>query len=453
MKRPSDPDVRSKASLIILGLAIIVGLFCFIPLFLDHRVRDQDDYIFKDSQNVYFRQAAISCLIICLVPGCDLLMEWINSQWAYTKEQKIARQKVEKTANDSSVRMNKLERTMFILGIITIGGNAAFPAVFDHPQALLIYYGFANLSTPCIMSSLLSMLCRVSPSWTPFRSILVQLCVSVSCLLGSLGAIETGYDVHSTKLSLTSSALMFFAGFMFFIFSILAFRGIYPSCFIRNTIASESVEEVQNADAIVHGTFRRGVFTVYMLVGLAVLIIQTVWITSPYGTNTVDAFTTFIYSYLAITIIVFVAELRVRKVEMLYALFALVDAKKSYVRYISHEMRTPLNAATLGLNMLVTQLKKNKHPTTADMELSESLGDIQLACSTAVDILNDLLSFEKLESGILVLNRQDISAPKFLTEGVVMFSAQVRQHQSLLATPLHSIICNRTTCNVLSCTI
>ena len=87
-------------------------------------------------------------------------------------------------------------------------------------------------------------------------------------------------------------------------------------------------------------------------------------------------------------------------------------------------MRTPLNAATLGLNMLATQLKKKKNPSPADLELCESIGDIQLACSTAVDILNDLLSFEKLESGILVLNRQDISAPKFLTEGVAMFSAQ-----------------------------
>ena len=112
---------------------------------------------------------------------------------------------------------------------------------------------------------------------------------------------------------------------------------------------------------------------------------------------TVEAFTAFIYSTLSVTTLVFVAELRVRKVEMLYTLFALVDAKKSYVRYISHEMRTPLNAATLGLNMLVTQLKKKNNPTVADEELCDSIKDIQLACSTAVDILNDLLSFEKLE--------------------------------------------------------
>jgi len=101
-----------------------------------------------------------------------------------------------------------------------------------------------------------------------------------------------------------------------------------------------------------------------------------------------------------------------------------------------------LFAASLGINMLVTQLKKNKHPTAADMELSESLGDIQLACSTAVDILNDLLSFEKLESGILVLNRQDINAQKFLSEGVVMFSAQVRPTAIISSYPLHSILPN-----------
>ena len=60
-------------------------------------------------------------------------------------------------------------------------------------------------------------------------------------------------------------------------------------------------------------------------------------------------------------------------------------------------MRTPLNAATLGLNMVVTQMEQSKNPTPADQEMCETLSDIRLACSTAVDILNDLLSFEKLE--------------------------------------------------------
>ena len=31
---------------------------------------------------------------------------------------------------------------------------------------------------------------------------------------------------------------------------------------------------------------------------------------------------------------------------------ALLDSKRSYVRYISHELRTPLNTAYLGLKLL-----------------------------------------------------------------------------------------------------
>ena len=285
MKRPSDPVERTKASLVILGLAIAFCVLCFIPIWVIRDKGDHDDYIFIDSKDSYFRQAAISCLIICLVPSCDLLIEWMNPQWAYTVEQRIARKKCEDASNDSSIRMNKFERTMFILGVITIGGNAAFPAVFDDPQALLIYYGFANLSTPCIMGPILSMLCRVSPSWTPFRSIFVQVCVCLACLVGSLSTIETGFDVHGSKLNMASSGLMFVAGCSFFLFSLVAIRSIYPTCFIRNAIASES-HESQNSDAIIHGTFRRAVFTCYMCVGLAVIIIQCVWITSTFGTNT-----------------------------------------------------------------------------------------------------------------------------------------------------------------------
>ena len=110
----------------------------------------------------------------------------------------------------------------------------------------------------------------------------------------------------------------------------------------------------------------------------------------------------------------------------------LLEAKKSYVRYISHELRTPLNAATLGLNMVVTQLKKKRRPTPVEAEMCETLSDIRLACSTAVDILNDLLSFEKLESGILVLHRENIAVIKFMKEGIVMFSAQAKEKGVML---------------------
>ena len=38
-----------------------------------------------------------------------------------------------------------------------------------------------------------------------------------------------------------------------------------------------------------------------------------------------------------------------RCVSTLCLQYALIDSKKSYVRYISHELRTPLNSAFLGI--------------------------------------------------------------------------------------------------------
>ena len=49
-----------------------------------------------------------------------------------------------------------------------------------------------------------------------------------------------------------------------------------------------------------------------------------------------------------------------------------------------------------------------------------------------MDILNDLLSFEKLESGILILHRENISAMKFMKEGLVIFSPQAKEKGVIL---------------------
>ncbi len=83
--------------------------------------------------------------------------------------------------------------------------------------------------------------------------------------------------------------------------------------------------------------------------------------------------------------------------------------------------------------MVITGLKRSLgsgsggHTHAHEEDLLETLSDIQLACNTAVDILNDLLSFEKLESGILELHRQDIPALQFISECIVLFNPQARE--------------------------
>jgi signal transduction histidine kinase/CheY-like chemotaxis protein len=104
---------------------------------------------------------------------------------------------------------------------------------------------------------------------------------------------------------------------------------------------------------------------------------------------------------------------------------ALLDSKKSYVRYISHELRTPLNTAFLGLKLLGDDFKVSKDPR--DAERWETLNDVSLSCAVAVDILNDLLCYEKLESGILELHKENITVNQFLTGCMSMIFVQAKE--------------------------
>ena len=109
---------------------------------------------------------------------------------------------------------------------------------------------------------------------------------------------------------------------------------------------------------------------------------------------------------------------------------ALLESKKSYVRYISHELRTPLNTAFLGLKLLTNELKISNSPR--DVDRYDTLCDVNMSCMAAVDILNDLLCHEKLESGILELHKEHITVVPFLNDCISMFSVQAREGEVAL---------------------
>ena len=102
-----------------------------------------------------------------------------------------------------------------------------------------------------------------------------------------------------------------------------------------------------------------------------------------------------------------------------------MDSKKSYVRYISHELRTPLSAAFLGLKLLTTDLKASRDPR--DVERYDTLYDINMSCVAAVDILNDLLCYDKLGSGSLELHKEEIIVESYVQSSLSMFTAQANE--------------------------
>ena len=60
-------------------------------------------------------------------------------------------------------------------------------------------------------------------------------------------------------------------------------------------------------------------------------------------------------------------------------------------------------------------------------EYQDTLTDVKSACRIAVEILNDLLCFDKLESGILELHKHDVVVLPFIDDCVNMFASQARE--------------------------
>lgn len=90
----------------------------------------------------------------------------------------------------------------------------------------------------------------------------------------------------------------------------------------------------------------------------------------------------------------------------------LLDSKRVFVRFISHEIRTPINTIILGLQLLMSRMQSmrsniNSSPNKAQ-EINSSMQETITECvdlieeltdssNTAVVVLNDLINYDKIE--------------------------------------------------------
>jgi signal transduction histidine kinase len=131
--------------------------------------------------------------------------------------------------------------------------------------------------------------------------------------------------------------------------------------------------------------------------------------------------------------------------------------KRIFVRYVSHEVRTPLNAISVGLELVTATLnsiEKSLHPShpsqisnpmNANMNLLRNdseetsqiisslqslISDISLSCSSSIDILDDLLLFDNIENGEISLRKQCVPIIPCIERWAKPFRLQVRPSRS-----------------------
>ena len=97
-----------------------------------------------------------------------------------------------------------------------------------------------------------------------------------------------------------------------------------------------------------------------------------------------------------------------------------MEIKRMFVRHIGHEIRSPLNATLNGLQMLASQ----KEGLSEDA--LEIMADTEVACRTAVEILDDLLIYEKLDSDTLSLEQSHFDVIELAKQVKGLFRIQAR---------------------------
>ena len=89
---------------------------------------------------------------------------------------------------------------------------------------------------------------------------------------------------------------------------------------------------------------------------------------------------------------------------------------------MSHELLTPLNAASLGLKLVSDYTR-----IVDDEDVHKTVEDINKSIASAVVLLESLSCYEKIDSGIMKIHKQEnVPVISFMEDFVYPFSPQAR---------------------------
>jgi hypothetical protein len=84
-----------------------------------------------------------------------------------------------------------------------------------------------------------------------------------------------------------------------------------------------------------------------------------------------------------------------------------------------------MNVTHMGLEFCLAKLSANAKDEFTNI-IREVLVEVNLACQEGLVILNDFLLYDKLESGLLKLQKETINVFSFISEYLMMFAVIIR---------------------------
>ena len=98
-----------------------------------------------------------------------------------------------------------------------------------------------------------------------------------------------------------------------------------------------------------------------------------------------------------------------------------LETKSMFIRYISHEIRNPLHSVLLGLENMEEDLRRGRDKSS----VIETLRDVKDSLQVSMNTLNDMLTSDKIRSGLLVAERREVQLISFLSAVILRYQSQV----------------------------
>ncbi len=106
--------------------------------------------------------------------------------------------------------------------------------------------------------------------------------------------------------------------------------------------------------------------------------------------------------------------------------------KDDFLSTISHELRTPITAIKMAIQMLQVAINSEGELQEKHKKITEYLSILQSGCEQQIKLINDLLTLQQLESGEQILDRSAIDLHIWLPPVVAKFQERTSRMQQNL---------------------
>lgn len=167
--------------------------------------------------------------------------------------------------------------------------------------------------------------------------------------------------------------------------------------------------------------------TSYLVLSIGSFLISVIFEDYSLLSTTPAKVSLYIYIQMFFTVIAMTVSGRVARFNTFKSAL-LMEERQAFIRYISHELRTPLNAVFLGMTLVRDELTTMSPLVRNYVEhIVETVDDVNNCCEAAITILNDLLTFDKLEAGKMSVDFEETPILEYVTESLRPFRAEARK--------------------------